>query len=148
MSHDAAERAYVQSMVDLADARRDAVLAGMQTDINRLRDSWSSGYAEQRQAAEARIEAIREGTRAWVQGLYADGEDTPTDVAAGGREDGASVLTHTSVGHNGLRQRPTPDPREAELAEAARIRSLSWAEYAAERNQHGITSISAHGLFG
>lgn len=129
------ERAYVQSMLDVAEDRFDETIRAMQTDLDRLRDEWAAGYAEQRQAHESRMAAMRDETRAWITGLHADGGDKErTDVTAGGRGD-ASALAGIPVGHNGPQQWPAPDPREADAIEAARLRTMDMATYAQERHR-------------
>jgi hypothetical protein len=136
--NETAERIYVQSMVELADARREAVAASMQADIDRLRDQWATSYAEQRQRHEDRLTAIR---------ATIHGEAPPPNLAGAGTGVGASASTSTPSGHTTQPQQPI-DPWAAELAESARIRSLSWEDYATERQSRGIGSpTSARGLF-
>ena len=130
MSHDA-ERAYVQSMLDLADDRFNETIRSMTTDLQRLRDSWADSYAEHRQAHEERLATIHDETRAWIKGLYAD--DGDNERTAGGHEDVASVLKDASTGHNGPQQWPTPDPREADAIERDRLAAMDMATYAEER---------------
>lgn len=146
--HDA-ERAYVAAMLDVADDRLDETIAAMQTDIDRLRDEWAAGYAEQRQAHEDRLAAMRDETRQYLQSIAAGDDDgnERTDVTAGGRGD-ASALAGIPVGHNGPQQWPTPDPREADRAERERLAAMSMTEYRAERERRGIgNSASTRGLF-
>jgi hypothetical protein len=134
-----AEDNYARAMLDVYDGQHATVIASMKADVDRLRDEWATSYAEQRQRHEDRLQTIK----ASIHGAPA----SPPELAAGGREDGASVLTDTSVGHNGPQQQP-PDLRAAELAEVERIRSLSWDDYADERRSRGIGSpTSARGLF-
>lgn len=133
-----AEDNYARAMLDVYDAQHAAVIESMRADVDRLRDEWATSYAEQRAAHEDRLAELRASIH---------GKPAPPELAAGSHEDSAaSVLLDTSVGHDS-RQQPI-DPRAAELAEAAHIRSLSWADYEAERQARGIGSpASARGLF-
>lgn len=124
-SHDV-ERALVQSLIGIADDRFNETIAAMQTDLDRLRDDWASGYAESRQAHEDRMAAMRIEDRQYLQALSAD-DGTPSPERPGAV--GASV----PVGHR--LQDHHPDPREAELARARAIKAMSMAEYAQERQR-------------
>lgn len=136
-SSEMAERAYVQGMLELADARREAVVESMRADVDRLRDSWATSYAEQRQAHEDRLAEIR-------RSIHAPHPELP----AGGDRASVPVTPGTAPSGHHRQQEPTPDPRAAELAEVERIKSLSWDDYAAERQSRGIGSpTSARGLF-
>jgi hypothetical protein len=130
--HDA-ERAYVSAMLDILDDRHDAVIESMRTDLNRLRDTWASGYQEQRAAHETRLAEIREASRS-------------TDVAQGqvvGVSAVGSALPAMAPMAPGPEQ-PNADPRAAELAEAERIRLMPMDEFQRERER----LIRPRGLFG
>lgn len=125
VSHEMAERAYVQSMIELADARHAATIDSLRTDVDRLRDNWDQSYSEQRRASEERIAT---GVRETQQDLraIASGDTTPPqDVAAGALGDGSGAsLDH---GH-GPRQQPD---HAAELERARAIKDMSlkdWGE--------------------
>jgi hypothetical protein len=147
--HEMAERLYIAAALDHADARRDAVIASMSADVDRLRDSWSAGYAEQRRASEERLAAIRDETQQYLRAL-STGEPTgpaPTpDLAAGDHREGASASATASSGTgHGPRQQPTP-PTPQEMASA--IKDMDLGSYAQLRAELGISSAASRGLFG
>ena len=145
----AGDRAYVASMLDYRDAQLDRARAEMDRRVNELRDEWSAGVAHQVAAAEAASRQRQETHVEWLRSLI--GDDATKDVArAGGRGADAPVLTDAPpVGHIPQPAQPTqPDPREAELAEAARIRGLSMPAWAEERERLGIGNpAGARGMF-
>jgi hypothetical protein len=136
-SHDAAQRAYVGAVLDAAADRRDAVIESMRTDVDRLRDSWAAGYAEQRQASEAPIDALREETRSFVRGLYADDGD---ELAAGGHRADVSALTGVPDGHSHRQQSPISAEDQWEAARL--IRDMPMTDYARLRNELGVRSAT------
>lgn len=144
MSNHDVERALIQGLLDIADDRHDSVIAAMETDLNRLRDSWAESYGEQRRASEERIAAGQEATRAWIAGLYASGSEGPSaNELPGGRRTDASAPTGRPLGHSGGRQEPNPDPRAAELADrqlAHELSQMSLGEYAQRRAELGVRS--------
>ena len=124
------ERALVQSLLDVADDRLNDTIRAMETDINRLRDSWATTYQETRRASDERVAATQRDLRAWLSArATADGE-VPSDPRQAPR--GAS-LAGAPVRPGAVPAGPPIDPREAELAEAARIRNLSMQDWAIER---------------
>ena len=127
-SSEMAERVYVQSMLELADARHDAVIESLRTDVDRLRDSWAESYGDQRRAAEERIAAGQEATRAW---LANGGEDPHNGLADGAR--GVDATASPGLGH-GHHQQPT-SPYEAELQRAQELKAMDMATYAQERQR-------------
>lgn len=142
-----AERAFIQSMLDIADARRDAVIKGLRTDVDRLRDAWADGYAEQRQASEERIAAIRAETQRYLRSVAADDTEPAPELARQAPQGASAPGNHpVSPGAPGSAGQPTSDPRAAELAELAEadFKSMSMAEYAHVR-QHLIRADS--GMF-
>ena len=86
VSHEMAERAYVQSMIELADARHAATIESLRTDVDRLRDNWAQSYSEQRRASEERTAAARAETQRYLQSIANGDTAPPQDVAAGGSE--------------------------------------------------------------
>jgi hypothetical protein len=139
-NHEIAERAYIQSLVEAADARHAAVIESMQADVNRLRDEWAQSYQEHRQAVEDRMATTAAETRAWIAD-FARAESSP-DLPAGGRSDASPAPTGDPLGHSGLRQEPTISPAQ-EQAEAARLlRDMSMAEYAKLRSELGVRSVT------
>lgn len=147
-SHDA-ERAYVQSMLDVAEDRFDETIAAMQTNIDRLRDEWAGSYAEQRQAHEGRLAAMQAETKAWIKGLHADDEGAPKDVQQAppqGASPGRGPVTPAGVVPGGL---PNLDPREIELERALAIKAMTMGEYAERRAELGVRSATSMShLFG
>lgn len=142
VSHEMAERAFVQSMVEAADARNTAVIESLQTDVDRLRDTWAAGYAEQRRASEERIAAIQEDTRTWIAGLYADddqGDGTANTLAQDGQP-GASTAGQAPA--NGGAARPGQPDHAAELERARAIAQMPMDEYARRRAELGIRSAT------
>ncbi len=142
------EYALVAGLSQLAADRLDETVQAMETDLDRLRDEWATTYAEMREASEQRIAATRSELQQQLRAIAAGEAPGPApanEPPAGGRTD-ASASTAYPVGHSDPRQ--DPDPPATELAEAARIKSLSWDDYAAERQSRGIGSpTSARGLF-
>ena len=58
----------------------------------------------------------------------------------------SALLGASSIGHNtGLPQRPASDPREAELAEAERIRTMPMGQWAEERQR--LIRADTYGMF-
>lgn len=140
MSNHDVERALVQGLLDIADNRFGETIEAMRTDVDRLRDSWAAGYAEQRQAHEERLAAIRAETQRHLQAIAngeADQPAPPQDVAAGGLGDASAASP--STGHG---RRQQPDPYAAEMAEAERIRAMPLNEYAKLRSELGIRSAT------
>jgi hypothetical protein len=136
------ERAYVAAMLEHHRDSFDRARAAMQADLDRLAESWRSGYAQQLADHEARMQKAQADHQAWLRSLYADDDSEPQptqDVAAGGHGDASASPAGPPDGH-GPRQQP--DPRAAELAEAERIRSMPMAEYAQRRADLGIRSAA------
>ena len=131
-SHDV-ERAEIVARLDIADARHDETIRAMETDINRLRDSWAAGYAAQLQAHETRLAQIRSETSRFIEGLYSNDEG-PHEPAQGQQRDASSAGSSPASG--GAADPGQPDPTyAAELAEAERIRNLSMQDFAVERQR-------------
>ena len=130
MSYDRVERALIQHALDVADAELARARAEMEARVTALKESWSSGFEQHLADSAARQQAIREGTREWIKGLYADDGDQgartdvrqiPQDASAPGEP------VPPGAGSAG----PPTDPYAAELAEAERIRTMpmqDWAE--------------------
>ena len=124
-SHDV-ERAYVQARLDHADRQLDQASAAMRADLDRLAESWRSGAAQQLADHETRMRKLDEDHQAWLRSLYADDDEPALTHELAGAEDAA-----VSSGH-----RPQqPNAHEVEMAEAARIRSLSMQDWAVERQR-------------
>lgn len=148
MSGHDVERAYVQAVLANADAQLADTTASMRAEVDRLRESWASGYDQQLAGHEARLQAARDETRAWLRAMYDDDEAAPEpasnqDVPQGqGRQgvSGAEPATAPSA----------PGPGELNPHElAAEISQLSMAEYGARRRDLGVQSPeSMNRLFG
>ncbi len=121
VSHEMAERAYVQSMIELADARHAATIESLRTDVDRLRDNWAQSYSEQRRASEERTAAARAETQRYLQSIANGDTAPPQDVAAGGFGDASAASP--STGHS---RRQQPD----HAAEAERLKRMSMQEWA------------------
>jgi hypothetical protein len=137
-----AERAYVQSMLDLADDRLNEASEAMEARLAALRDDSALRWADELRAHRERADQFEEDQRAWLARFIGDDADegAHTDVAQG--QGGASPA--------GPPASPAgPDPGQpnhaAELAEAERIKDMPMATYAQERQR----LIRANtGLFG
>jgi hypothetical protein len=128
------ERAYVQSMLDLADRQLDRARAEMAAELDLYRDDWTSRHAEQLQGHQARMDAMRAETARFLNG-EAD-EPAPTqDVGQQepSRQDASSRGPATPAGPRPAGQ--PINPHAAELEEAERIRNLPMSEWAAERQR-------------
>jgi hypothetical protein len=141
-SHDP-ERAYVQSVLDRRASQLDKARAAMQADLDRLVESWRSGTEQELEAHEQRMAQLRADQAEWFA-RFLDGEadePAPTDVGQG--QDGAST------GRNAPAPGPGPGQPayDTERQEAARIKSLSMAAFAAERDQL-IRATRPRGMFG
>lgn len=149
MSGHDVERAYVAAVLDQLAAGRDQALEETRAEVDRLRESWASGYEQQLAGHEDRMQAMRDETRAFLRSYIDDDEATEPastqDVPQGrGRQDvsGAEPATASSG--------PGPgelNPRAAELA-AEDIKAMSWAEYSALRTTTGIANGGGRGIFG
>ena len=144
MSNHDVERALVQGLADLADDRLNETIRSMETDLDRLRDSWATTYAEQRRAAEQRIAEIRAETQQYLRAIStgeatepapADVRQIPQDAPSPGEP------VPPGAGSAG----PPTDPYAAELAEAERIRTMPMQDWAEVRKTLIRTS---DGLFG
>lgn len=136
-SHDP-ERAYVQSMLELADARLDQVRAEMAATLDLYRDDLSRGYAEQNQAHLARLAAIAAETDEYIKSLTGEADEpAPTqDVGHGQVVLGAPATGWSSpAGPGGPGPGQPPNPHAVELEEAERIRDMPMSEWAAERER-------------
>jgi hypothetical protein len=138
-SHDV-ERAYVAARLDNADAQFTEAITAMRAELDHLRESWSSGYAQQLAAHETRLTEIRGETQRYIASLYGDDDEGPhTDVAAQG-DRGASLSSSGSSDGHSLGQQP--HPREAELAAAQQIKDMDVATYARRRAELGVRSAT------
>jgi hypothetical protein len=136
-SHDV-ERALVQSRLDLADARLAQTAAEMATELDLYRDDWSTRTAEMMWAHEDRVRQIRDDQAAWLDSFIngETGEVSHTDVGQGQVVLGAPATGWSSpAGPGGPGPGQPPNPHAVELAEAERLRDLTMAEYAAERQR-------------
>jgi hypothetical protein len=126
------ERAYVQSRLDDLDHRLEQSAAEMQAGLDLYRDDWSTRTAEMQRAHQARLDAIRAETDAYIKNMYGEAnEPTPTPNVGQGHADAPATGPAPAPGP-GPGQ---PNPYEAELAEAARIKGLDLAAYAQERQR-------------
>jgi len=142
-SHDV-ERAYVAAMLDSERDRLDEASAAMSAELDHLRESWSSGYAQQLADHDARMAKMRDDQAAWFRGLY-DDEPVPTDVAQGQAHAPAAGSSPASPPGPGSGQ---PNHHADELERARAIKAMSMQDYAAERARLGIQSGTARGMFG
>jgi hypothetical protein len=134
-SHDPerVERALVQSLLDLADHRLDAVAAEMASDIDRYRDDWSTRTAEMQRAHQARLAEVRAETDQYIKSLYGEADEpAPTPIVGQGYADAPATGPAPAPGPG---PGQPPSPYEAEFLEGERIRALPMAEYAAERQR-------------
>lgn len=147
--HDA-ERAYVAAVLDARAAQLADTTASMTVELDRLRESWSSGYDQELEAHQQRMDAMRDETARFIKDLTgaADDEQAPArDVAARGSDASLPSPSGSPDGHN-PGQQPT-NPHEAELVEADRIRRMPMDQFMAERERLGIrASTSMSHLFG
>ena len=138
------ERAYIQAVLDHRAAKLADATASIKSDLARLRESWSSGYAEQLAGHADRMAAMREDQTQWITNFInrdAD-EGARTDVGQG---HGASATGPAPAPGPGPGQ---PNPHEAEAERARAIRDMSMAEYAARRADLGVrASTSMDRLF-
>lgn len=136
-NHDAAERAYVQSMLDHADHQLDRARAEMTASLDLYRDDWSTRHAEMTRAHNERMQRMCDGQAAWLNSFYDDGEVTPTQDVAQGQvvhpPPGSSPAPASPPAGPGSGQ--PPNPHAAELEEAERIRDMPMSEWAAERQR-------------
>jgi hypothetical protein len=129
--HDA-ERAYVAARLDHLADRFDQARAEMQADLDRLRESWSGGVAQQLADHEDRVRRMREDHQAWLRSLYADYEG-PQPTQDVGQGHGASATGPAPAPGPGPGQ---PSPPDEEIAQA--IKTMSMAEYAQRRAEFGV----------
>lgn len=129
------ERAYVQSMLELADARLDQVRAEMAAKIDLYRDDLSRGYAEQNQAHLARLAAIAAETGEYIKSLTGEADEpAPTDVDQARAGVSAPGSTAPAAPGGSGPGRPI-NPYEADRIEADRIKGMDLATYAQERER-------------
>jgi hypothetical protein len=131
-SHDP-ERALVQSLLDLADHRLAQTAAEMAAEIDLYRDDLARGYAEQLQAHQDRLAAIRAETDRYIKSLYGEADaPAPTPNVGQGHADAPATGPAPAPG-------PGPgqpiNPYEADRIEAERIKGLSMEAFAAERQR-------------
>jgi hypothetical protein len=138
MTETPAERAYVLSMANSADDRREDTIRAMQTDLDRLRDEWAEGYGEMRAAHEQRLQKIEQDFRDWLSSRYADEADPAQEVDQGRRD--ASTPGSRRTQPPGVAGPGQLDPYAAELADAERIRNMDMRQYTVERARLGIRS--------
>jgi hypothetical protein len=130
--HDSAEDRYTRAMLDVIGDRLDASRTSAAAEVDAYLANLREGVAQQVAESAARIQQTRAEQAAWMASLYSDEPDegTPTDVAHA--QTGASApglpASPRGSGHGQL-------THADELAEAARIRSLSLREYAQERER-------------
>lgn len=149
-SHDV-ERALVQGLSQLALDRLDETARSMETDLDRLRDSWATTYAEMREASEQRIAATRNQTQQYLQSISTGEADQPApdhkparQVPPGASRSGGEPPV--APGPPGPAGQPAPHAAEVTAQDIA---GWSMAEYQAERERLGIGSnTSARGMFG
>ena len=136
--HDAAERAYIQAVLDARADRLNEVSAQMTAEVDALRKSWSSGT--ELADHEARLQAMRNETATWIRSNFVDGEASepaPTTSVAGSQVDAPAGSSPASPPGPGPRQ---PTPHEAELQRAREIADMPMHEYAARRAELGVQS--------
>jgi hypothetical protein len=124
------ERAYVAAMLDSQRDRFnreiESMRADLRADLERLRESWSSGYADQL-ADDGGPQSAPKPARQEPQQDVSLGEPASPGPVPAGR----------------------PDPRAAELERARAIRDMPMSEYAARRAELGVQSpTSMNRLFG
>jgi hypothetical protein len=137
-SHDV-ERAFVQARLDHLTDRFDQAREAMAAEVDRLRESWSSGAAQQLADHEQRMRQMRDDQAAWLRSLYNDGPDDGADMSVGqvqGVGASAGPLAPASSADPGPGQ---PARDAAELA-ADDIKTMSMQEYAARRAELGVRS--------
>ena len=127
------ERAYVQSRLDDLDHRLEQSAAEMQAGLDLYRDDWSTRTAEMQRAHQARLDAIRAETDAYIKNMYGEAnEPTPTPNVGQGHADAPATGPAPAPG-------PGPgqpiNPYEADRIEAERIKGLSMEAFAAERQR-------------
>jgi hypothetical protein len=137
---------YVRAALDLEEARRDQALADLRAEhtagLAELRENWSSGVGTSVNEVQQRIETTRAEIRAFLHDYYADEPDEPSAPQTAQQEQSGTPTGAPA----GL----PPDLlwRQAEEDEAARIKGLSMASFAAERQALGVNRNQANGLFG
>ncbi len=108
----------------------------MAAELDLYRDDWSTRHAEMTRAHNERMQRMRDDQAAWLDSFYDDGEPAPTqdpqDQARGASAAGSSSPAMPGGG-------PGPgqpiNPHAVDLEESERIRDLTMAEYAAERQR-------------
>ena len=132
-SHDT-ERAYVQGMLEIQQARLDQARADMQAQIDAFRTDSAARHAEMIREHQERVRQHEADRQAWFARLI-DGDEPAQEPAQHRSQDDA----HATPGP-GTVGAGRPNPHAVELERAEDIRDMSMAEYAARRAEFGIRS--------
>lgn len=139
MSNHDPERAYVQSRLDHADHQLNEAAAEMEAQVNALRESWSSGYAEQLADHEVRMRKLDEDHQAWLRSLYTDAGDEPAHADVAGGQGHAPAGRNAPASPGPVPQQPNP----AAGLTADDIKGMSLAEYGRRRAELGVRSAES-----
>jgi hypothetical protein len=136
-SHDP-ERAYVQSMLELADRKLDQARAEALAELDLYRDDFTSRNAEMQRAHRERLAAIRAETDQYIKSLYGEADEPAPTQDVGQQEPSRQDASPSRGPATPAGPRPAGqpiDPHTAELEEAARIKGLSMQAFADERQR-------------
>lgn len=118
--------------LDLEQARLDQYRANMAARLDAYASDSATRTAEMIRGHQERLRQLEEDQRAWLKSLYDGDEPAPSpNVGQGLGASGPALAPAPGPGPG-----QPPNPHAVELEEAERIRDLTLAEYAAERQRH------------